>query len=290
MGKGQVLVFSFYSEAGTGIHKATVPIQKSLQKIKVTTPQLPPGSYHCTISRYFAKPAVLEKVHLMGQFRSSYAEVAGVSFVKNRLDTLLHVKEPMTVTKAVLKLKEGIVSTKLVRRDGANRVGNSPAFHGELTLPRKSEKVKIALRQRGYDQVLEPMLNATVAMLSPSQGTLYRGWVDIQKAGSPQEEVVLNYADEQISIIAYPNIVQWDQLSTDRIDFEVSFPLEKVIPSERELKGTDANFYADRVVELSFDLPEDVQFQGLEEIYGQIELRGSDDSILEVIPIQFKLD
>ncbi|MFK7826878.1 MAG: hypothetical protein AB8G05_22230 [Oligoflexales bacterium] len=156
------------------------------------------------------------------------------------------------------------------------------AFLGSFRLPQDNVKLKLGLSQSKLFRNYRSMLHMNLAMLdTESLEPLYRGWVDVQDLGSVLQTIELNSTASEVDVIAYPNVVNWENIYEHQIYME----FEQEYPDDAKKQGDNDHEYLlerGQKTVLSFG-----PFEALQGEYGYLELETQDVDSKISIPITF---
>lgn len=278
---GERMFFGMHVRNRDGIVVADllIPHSRSVETLELRTERLPAGNYEVILFRHFGRPgAVLNKINLVADLRVSFATILSARQVGQKVEVVLRAEDDLAIGMAKLTIDGRVLSTTLNKQmTGVAR----PGFYGDIDLGKKLDQVQLRLRQATGDQAVESMLHMSVALVDRETGVpAYRGWNNVVVEGSPLHEVELAPAGQKFQVIAYPNIVNWDNVLTQDVMLDVGVPLEA--PVSVDLKVTQA-LAPKQTVRLLFDVADAVPTMA----YGTIELKDSAGKVLETIKVDF---
>lgn len=234
--EGARINISIRAEEGHVAAYRRIYLTEAMNSIEYQSPLLPKGRYELLISRNFGRPAVLAPVDIFGSFSLPKLKLLAsqVNPSAAEVEILLGAEERFRWTKARLIINGKRYSVRLQRaiKDGQN------AYLGSHRFPFESEQIKIGLSQAKIARSYQSMLHMNLALLEPNEfNSLYRGWVDVQDAGSVLQTISLSKPSKDFAIIAYPNIINWDANRERQLNLEIEqeYPTDLLKHSELEV-------------------------------------------------------
>ena len=95
------------------------------------------------------------------------------------------------------------------------------------------DTVAVGLLQSDWDSRLDNHIHMSMAIRNADDLTpFYRGWVEYRQAGAPLSEIHLAGSAARNEILAYPNIVNWDEVSTDVVSLRMRWPRDHRFQSQ----------------------------------------------------------
>ncbi|MCB9228837.1 MAG: S8 family serine peptidase [Deltaproteobacteria bacterium] len=231
---GARINFAVRAKHGHVVFQKRLPLSGALTPVHFHSRPLPAEDYELLISRNYARPAIVAPVKLSGHWSLPSLKIrsADVDEESGRLHLVAENTRSLTGSYWRLEVEEIRGQSRMERNNTEER----PGYYGDLQLPFSSKKINISLHQSLTDRLLHPMLHMSLAMIDPGErDTLYRGWVDLREPDSPPDEIMLSRAHDQLRLMAYPNIVHWQEHKGQTVFLDWSLPLETpwaISPSE----------------------------------------------------------
>jgi hypothetical protein len=190
------------------------------------TPTLAAGDYQILVYPGFSSPAALVSMHLEGAFHLPATQVLGAELTaegKARVVVRTSSAASLAFASAGLTFNAIRMSTRL-ERNGAGAA--RPGFEADLDLGREVDTLNLGIRQTTLDRVTSDALAMEVTVLDAASGTpLDREWVNFSRDGDALQMIQLTGKARKVHILAYPNIVNWENFTSGQIPLEVSVPM-----------------------------------------------------------------
>jgi subtilisin family serine protease len=270
------VAFAIRSQKGNEIFSHIERNPRNIHPLSLTTETLPAGHYELTVTSYFGQPAVLKPLQLMGAFRTALVQPHATQRDGINVTLALKASEAVSIDKATLTLTESRQTISLNRNLQAPR----PGYYGAFALAGSATNLKIRLKQKALNAALDRMLHMELALVDETSGsTLYRGWQNIPKDNEPLLFISLDKPAAQVKVIAYPNIVNWEQIQTTQLELDIDTPLIKMMKSDAKEKPGALN--PSQLTQVMFAFEEDIAPQSS----GILELFDANGLKMESIPV-----
>jgi hypothetical protein len=264
-----------YNELGSSVASQSTPLEEPAAIVKFRSPRLPAGRYELLVNRSFGRPAALGQLKLSGAFRLPKARLVAAEADDEGVSLAVAQRGRLALTKAELELGAVRQTTTLTRGEGAR---GRQGYVGSVSLSAAASSVELALRQSGLDRALESFLHVELVLLDAASGApLHRGWHDLRLPGDAPEKIELARAAQAIDVLAYPNIVDWTSIGTERLLLDLDEPLATPVKLSAVPNGTGGN--GERTVALRFSGAAPRPSTGV------LRLLGKEDVLLDSIHI-----
>jgi hypothetical protein len=118
----------------------------------------------------------------------------------------------------------------------------------------------------------------SVAFTDAATGNaLQRGWVNMLPQNSPRTDVAFVDEASKVKITAYPNLTQWDKITTSRVWLDIDLAADK---------DTTVSFKPAQPVSLEAGQVGRLEFTGAASGYGTLELFDATGASLEKIAVR----
>lgn len=228
--------FYFYIRAHDGhvSHGKRVSLSGPFTPVQFESSVLPQGNYELIVSRNYGRPAVVAPASLMGHWTLPKLRLRASELSDQELNVVLEARSMVQGQYWALEVTGtyGQVNMEF-KPDGAR-----PGYYGRLELPYESDSLEIGLRQSKGDRFTSGMLHMSLAMSDPdSLLTMFRGWIDVQDELSPLDGIAFGGAVKSLDLMAYPNIVNWNTMSTKPVGLAWKAPVNNEISAELKVAG-----------------------------------------------------
>ncbi|MEQ1875766.1 MAG: S8 family serine peptidase [Bdellovibrionia bacterium] len=251
---------------------------RTVENFEIRTDSLPAGNYEAILFRHFGRPgAVLNKIALTAHLRVPFASLLAARQLGSQVEVALRAEDNLAIETAKLTIEGRVISSTLTKQ--LSNVAR-PGFYGELDLGKKLESVQLRLRQSAGDSVLESMLHMSVALVDRESGQpSHRGWSNIVESGSPMSETALAPAAQKLQVIAYPNIANWDSITTTDVVLDAGVLLETPLSAEQKLSTVLQPMQVTRILFDAANVPA--------KAFGSLELKNKAGQVLETVRVEF---
>lgn len=276
-GFGTYLGFFVQSTKGDIVYSNTPGLAQAVTPLSFTTGVLPVGKYELVMFRGGSRPAVVTPIQVTGAWRKPGSSVLASTRTENKVRVLVQSQKAATVKSAQLQVEQQIHTVTLKRDFDRERKG----YYAELDANLSGE-IGLEVAQNDVDRATEEFLNVSLAINNLSEeSNMYRGWVNVFAAGAPMQTVSLEGKAEKVEVLAYPNIVNWDHVTTEELIVNIRSNLEKKI--ESEMVPVSPSFAAEGQVALTFDF-KDVELPA--NVVVKLKLLSADGSTVETLEVK----
>jgi hypothetical protein len=269
------LYLQVYNELGHGVAAKSVPLDGAATPVSFKTGRLPAGRYELTINRNFSRPAALGELKVTGAVKLARARLVAAGLDATGVDVAIALRGRIDAVRAALELTGTQQALTLDR--GIGSLGRE-GYLATVELSAPSSSIDLTLRQSAIDVALEGFLNVELVLRDHETGApLYRGWYDMKSEGAGPATIDLIQPSAAIDVLAYPNIVDWSSIATQRLTGTVGEPL--AAPVTLEVANLVTTGTGNRTLALRFE------GEASAGSIGVLRLYGADGTILEQMDV-----
>ena len=248
--KGGSVRIQIANKKGLPVHWESLSIQEDYTSLQFQTEKLAPGIYEMVVFSAYRGPAVIGKLKVKGALLREPLLPQGFRYQDGKVLVILKAQRDFqsmaALQTATLKVNSQQQTLKLKKVIDAAR----PGFRGEIEFSQPTDFMELKLRQDPFDELLEEF--RTVALRAHLDGdTLGWDWIHVVDHNYGLGGFGLSQKVSKLSVEAFPNVVNWQNLTTETLFLDVRLPLANPISLATEL-GEQGVFFADETVVWEF--------------------------------------